>query len=201
LYWLRSEPVNYYWENMNTKTKRIIVLVDLAGYAKAFQTEGDEKIVAFLQEFYAACEKVVTRRSGTIIKFIGDACLAVFNTDQAKNAVAAVLELQVRVHALAKDRKVDLALGASLHVAPVIEGVFGIGSSKRRDILGRGVNQTFLLGRGTGIRISEAFYRALPKSAKASWDKHEPPAVYHLSAPDGIYEGLGKSAATNVRRW
>jgi class 3 adenylate cyclase len=177
------------------------MLVDLAGSAKAFQTEGDEKIAAFLQEFYAACEKVVTRRNGTIIKFIGDACLAVFKSDQAKNAVASVMELQARVQALAKDYKVDLALGANLHVAPLVEGEFGIGSSKRRDIVGRGVNQTFLLGRGTGVRISEAFYRALPKSAQSSWDKHDPPAVYHLSAPDGIYEGLGKSAAANLQRW
>src|SRR5262245_51008889 len=186
---------------MKTRTKRIIMLVDLAGFAKAFQTAGDEKMVAFLQEFYAACEKVVTRRGGTIVKFIGDACLAVFKSTQAKNAVATVLELQSRVHTLAKDHKVDMALGANLHLADVIEGEFGIGSSKRRDIIGRGVNQTFLIGRGSGIRISEAFYESLPKSAKFSWNKHEPPAVYHLNAPDGIYEGLGKSAATNLRRW
>ena len=186
---------------MKTRTKRIIVLVDLAGFAKAFQTAGDERMVSYIQKFYAACEKVVTRRGGTIIKFIGDACLAVFKSNQAKNAVAAVLELQTRVHTLAKDHKVDLALGANLHLADVIEGNFGVGSSKRRDVIGRGVNQTFLIGRGSGIRVSETFYKSLPKSAKPSWTKHDPPAVYHLNSPGGIYAGLGKDAATNTRRW
>lgn len=55
-----------------------------------------------------------------------------------------------------------------------------------------GVNQTFLLGRGPGIRISEPLYRALPSAVRSPWVKHKPPAVYHLDAPDGIYAGMGK---------
>ena len=182
-------------------TKRVIVLIDLAGCAKAFQTEGDEKMVAFLQGYYVACEKIVTGRGGAVIKFIGDACLAVFATDQAKNAIEAVLKLQSTIAMLAKRRQVQLALGANLHLSSAIEAEFGTGSSKRRDILGRGVNQTFLLGRGSGIRISEPVYRALPSSARSPWSKHKPPAVYHLNAPHGIYEGLGKDPVTNALRW
>lgn len=181
--------------------KRIIVLIDLAGCAKAFQTEGDEKMAAFLQDYYAACERTISGRGGDVIKFMGDACLAVFQTDQAKSAVDAVLELQSSTAALAKQYQVPLALGANLHLASAIEAEFGIASSKRRDILGRGVNQTFLLGRGAGIRISEPVYRALPSSARSRWNKHKPPAVYHLDAPHGIYEGRGKDPATNTLRW
>ena len=49
-------------------TKRVIVLIDLAGCAKAFQTEGDEKMAAFLQDYYVTCEKVVTGRGGAVIQ-------------------------------------------------------------------------------------------------------------------------------------
>ena len=158
-------------------------------------------MAAFFQDFYVACEQAITKQGGEVIKFMGDACLAVFSTDHAKNAVEAVLELQATVAAMSKHLQVPVELGANLHLASAIEGEFGAGSSKRRDILGRGVNQTFLLVRGAGIRISEPVYRALPSSARSPWNKHKPPTVYHLDAPRGILEGGGKDPVSNARRW
>ena len=67
--------------------------------------------------------------------------------------------------------------------------------------MGRDVNQTFLLGRGAGIRISEPVYRALPNSARSPWSKHKPSAIYHLDAPEGLYEGGGKDVVSNTLRW
>jgi class 3 adenylate cyclase len=182
-------------------TKRIIVLIDLSGYAKAFQTTSDEKMALFLHDFYVVCEEIITARGGDVIKFMGDACLSVFPVDHAMNAVDAVRDVQVRLAAVAKEHQIPLGLGANVHMTSAIEGEFGIGSSKRKDILGRGVNQTFLLGRGPGIRISEPVYRALPSQARSPWNKHKPPAVYHLDTAQGIYEGAGKDPASNALRW
>ena len=181
--------------------KRIILLVDLAGATKAFQSQSDEKMAAFLQEFYDGCDKALTGGGGTIIKFMGSNCLAIFPADRAKDAVQSVVQLQSAVVALARQHQVSVSLGANVHVAPAIDAEFGPGSHKRRDIIGRGVNQTFLLGRGPGIRISEPVYRALPSSARSPWSKHKPPAIYHLGNPEGIYEGLGKSPSANAQRW
>jgi class 3 adenylate cyclase len=188
-------------QNTFQTTKRVIVLIDLAGYARAFHSENDAKMAAFIQDFYVACERVITKRGGVIIKFIGDACLSVFEPDHAKNAVDTVLELQTTVAALSTLFNVQLSMGANLHLTTAIEGEFGIASSKRRDIIGRGVNQTFLLGRGRGIRLSEPVYRALPGSARSPWTKQKPPAVYHLSTPEGVHEGPGKGSAANAQRW
>ena len=182
-------------------TRRVIVLLDLAGFAKLFQTESDERMAGFLQNYYAACEEIVTRRGGTVIKFMGDACLATFSVDQAVQAVGAVVDLRSKVDEISSQQKIPTDLGANLHLSSVIEGEFGTGSSRQRDILGRGVNQTFLLGRGAGIRISEPVYRALPSSARSPWNKHKPPAVYHLDEAQGIYEGAGKDPASNALRW
>ena len=182
--------------------KRLIVLVDLAGYAKAFQSHTDEQMAALAQEYYVDCDRVFTENGGFIIKFIGDACLAVFPLDQASKAIDAVSRLQVLIGEISKRHKVDIGLGANLHAGSVIEGQFGAGSNQRTDIAGRVVNQTFLLGRGAGIRISEPVYRALPSAARSRWRKHKPPAVYHLeSGTEGIYEGMGKDPATNAARW
>ena len=182
-------------------TRRIIVVLDLAGFAKSFQTQSDEKMAAFVHDYYVACEQTITSGGGEVIKFIGDACLAVFPVDLAKNAVDAAVELHSTVAAISKQHQIPSALGANLHLASAIEGEFGAGPSKRRDIIGRGVNQTFLLGRGPGIRISEPVYRALPSSARSRWNKHKPPAVYHLDEAQGIYEGAGKTPAANALRW
>ncbi len=54
------------------------------------------------------------------------------------------------------------------------------GRSRRRDIIGHAVNQTFLLGRGAGIRISERLHRQLPVSDRAPWEKSQPTTVYVL---------------------
>ena len=182
-------------------SKRIIVLLDLAGYTKAFQTTSDEKMAVSLHDYYVACEEIITARGGDVIKFMGDACLAVFPVDHPMDAVESVREVQARLAAVAKGHQIPLELGANLHMASVIEGEFGTGSSKRKDILGRGVNQTFLLGRGPGIRISEPVYRALPSHARSPWNRHKPPAVYHLDTAQGIYEGAGKDPASNALRW
>jgi class 3 adenylate cyclase len=181
--------------------KRIIVLANLAGCTKAFQSRSDEKMAAFIQEYYVVCDNTLTEAGGTIIKFMGDACLAVFPAEPAKDAVAAVLQLQVAADALASQYQIPVSLGANVHLSLTIDSEFGVGTSKRRDIIGRGVNQTFLLGRGPGIRISEAVYRALPSNARAPWNKHKPPAVYHLGSADGVYDGMGKGPSANAQRW
>jgi hypothetical protein len=86
---------------------------------------------------------------------------------------------------MAERYELPLALGANVHLASVIEGELGTGSSRRRDVVGRGVNHAFVLGRGPGIRISEPVYRSLPSGARSAWIKHKPPAVYELGTPGG----------------
>jgi hypothetical protein len=112
-----------------------------------------------------------------------------------------VRELQAEVYALARTGNMPVALGANLHIGAVIEGEFGGPSRHGRDVIGRGVNQTFLLGRGAGIRISEPVYRALPSGARSPWRKHKPPAIYHLDDTAGLLEGGGKDAGQNTLRW
>jgi class 3 adenylate cyclase len=179
--------------------KLLIVVIDLAGFTKAAQSAGDVKIVAFLQDYYAACETALSEKGGTVIKFMGDACLSVFPPEHTKFAIEGIIALQQRIIEIAASHGLAIVLGANVHLTSAIEVEFG--ATKRKDVIGRGVNQTFLLGRGAGIRISEPVYRALPSAMRSPWNKHKPPAVYHLGSTEGIYEGLGKSPDTNAARW
>jgi class 3 adenylate cyclase len=183
------------------ETERLIVLIDLAGFAKTFQSRTDLDVATWVQGFYEVCDRVLTGHGGTLIKFMGDACLTTFAPEKAASAVAAVRELQVAVDAHAREGKMPVSLGANLHIGTIIEGEFGGAARRGRDIIGRGVNQTFLLGSGSGVRISEPVYRALPSDARSPWRKHKPPAIYHLDVAAGLLEGGGKSAGQNTARW
>lgn len=182
--------------------KRVLMAVELAGYTKAFQTHEDASVARFVDEYYALCERVISKHRGSIVKFMGDGCLASFPADAANDALGAALALERALDDLSTAHQLRLSLSANLHLAVVVEGQFGAGASRRRDVIGRGVNQTFLLGRGPGIRISEPLYRQLPNSARSAWNKHKPPAIYHLTpGSEGALEGLSKDSGTNTVRW
>jgi len=184
-----------------TPKRKVIAVFDLSGFAKSFQKQGDERMALLIHDYYMACEEVVRGRGGEVVKFIGDACLATFEPENATQAVEAARAMQACVAELSKKHGIPTALGANVHLASAIEGDYGAGPSRRRDIIGRGVNQTFLLGRGEGIRISEPVYRALPSSARSPWSRYRPPAVYHLETSGEIYAGGGKDPASNAQRW
>ena len=175
--------------------KRIIVLISLPGFTRSFQTTGDDRVAAFVHAYYGLCEHLLPKHGGDIVKFNGDACLALFDAGNAVGVVAAARDMESGVGELAKEHAVPVSIGLNAHLAVVIEGQFGTGGSRRRDIIGRGVNQAFLLGRGAGMRISEPVYRALPSGARASWIKHKPPTIYHRNTPDGAYEGTAKTSS------
>ena len=182
-------------------TKRIIAAIDLAGFARAFQRHDDAQMAALLEEYYALCDARLSAASGQIIKFMGDGCLAVFPAEGAAVALESIIVLGSDVAALATRHGVDVVLGANVHLASIIDGELGTGKHRRRDVIGRGVNQTYLLGRGPGVRISEPVYRSLPSAARSAWNKHKPPAIYHLTEPGEILGGLGKDPAVNAARW
>lgn len=143
----------------------VVFVADLAGYAMAFRTRTDGETASFLDRYYGAAEEVVGGGHGRIVKFMGDAVLAVFPEMQAGAAVAAAVMLQASV------------------------------------VVGRTVNQAFLMGRGPGVRISDAVHAELPAAERSAWRRNEPPVVYVLGEGGETYAGLRKTAAQNAVRW
>ena len=179
----------------------VVLVADLDGYAKAFKTRTDAQMAAFLDRYYSVAEDTVHEAGGRIVKFIGDAVLAVFPESGAASAVSAAATLRQEVERTGQQMGIPVRLGASVHMGPAVEAELGKGSSRRRDVIGRTVNQTFLLGRGPGVRISEKVYRKLPSAERTPWTKNKPPAVYVLEEAGDVLGGLGKSATQNAARW
>jgi class 3 adenylate cyclase len=168
-----------------SSTRLVFLVADLTGYTRLSRENSDEVMAQFLDRFYCIAEDAVTAGRGRIVKFMGDAVLAVFPADAAVAAVGAAITLQVQAQKLASAHGLDMTLGANLHIGSAVVAELGKGASRRTDLVGRAVNQTFLLGRGGGIRLSEPMYRQLPSEERSPWEKHKPPAVYVLTPPRG----------------
>jgi class 3 adenylate cyclase len=179
----------------------VFLVADLSGYARAFRHQTDEQMAGFLDEYYALAESVISDGGGKVIKFMGDSVLARFVPEEAPVAVAAAVALSTQVERLAEQSGLSVSLGANIHLGTAVEAELGQGSSRRLDVIGRAVNQAFLLGKGPGIRISEAVYRKLPSGERTPWEKNRPPAVYVLASGRPPYEGMGKTANENAIRW
>jgi class 3 adenylate cyclase len=163
------------------ESKLVLVTADLAGYARACAHRGALEIGTFLDAWYRDAARVIRARDGRVVKFVGDAVLAVFAEDRAVAAVDAAVELADALTPTCSSHGFRVALGANVHLAVVAEGDYGPDDDRRYDVLGSGVNHLFLMGGGQGIRISEPVYRQLPNERRDAWAKQRPPATYTLA--------------------
>lgn len=156
-----------------------LLAIDLAGYTRGVASMPALEVAAFLDRFYATCHATVVRAGGRVVKFMGDACFAVFPQDRCADAVEAVL-------ALAHDRAAwanpwGMSLGANLHLGVVAEGEIGPADARRYDVVGAAVNHLFRMGGGAGVRVSEPVYLELPDERRSAFQKDAATATYTLA--------------------
>ena len=159
--------------------KLALLTLDLAGFARATESARAVDVAAYLDGYYRLCSRVVTRHEGRVVRFMGDACFAVFADDRCASAVECALEVEREVPALPRTfGSRPMTTGANVHLAIIADGEIGAEHDRRYDVFGEGVSYLFRMGRGAGVRISEAAYRSLPNDRRRPWKKNEPPAIY-----------------------
>ncbi|HEV8323166.1 MAG TPA: adenylate/guanylate cyclase domain-containing protein [Myxococcota bacterium] len=162
-----------------SERKLLVAMLDMAGYTRAVREARAVDVAVFLDRFYRACHEAVAGAGGRVVKFMGDACLAVFPPEQCAAALDALRGLRVEVDRLGAAHHLAVTGGhTNVHLCTVVEGEFGAPGQRRYDVLGEGVNHVFLMGRGAGVHISEPVYRRLPSARRAGWKKNKPPATY-----------------------
>ncbi len=184
-----------------TLAPTIVLVADLTGYTRGFRSHSDAEMASFLDRFYRMSAHVIEEKGGRVIKFIGDSVLSTFPPEAPSDAVSAAVEMQHEAALLADDVGLDFRLGANIHLGDAVAGELGYGTSRRHDVIGRTVNQTFLLGTGGGVRMSERVYRRLPSDERTPWEKRKPPVVYVFGESDEPYAVFGKTPSENALRW
>ena len=128
--------------------RTVVWFSDLVGYTRIADTHGASVVLELLNDYAGAQVEAIETHGGHVLKFIGDAILAIFPGDEAdacKRALDAVEEQRRRLAQVTADR---LALGkatsdaqVALHRGEVLYG--NVGSARRLDftVLGPAINE------------------------------------------------------------
>jgi len=169
--------------------RAVIWLCDMRDFTRLSDTLPSDKLVALLNDYFDCVGPPVRARGGEILKFIGDAMLAIFRfeedtaraaactsaLDAANEAVALIDELNAR---RMDAHEVPIDIGIALHLGDVMYG--NIGAADRLDftVIGPAVNlaariEGLCRPLGRRVLMSEAF-------ATVSNATHEPLGAHTL---------------------
>jgi len=132
------------------KSREVTLLFsDIRGFTTLSESRTPEQVVDILNRYFTLQVDVVFRHGGTVDKFIGDCIMAFWGApladpDQAKNAVAAALEMAEVLLEFRKTLGADLAevfdVGIGIHTGPAVVGFMGSANKLDYTAIGDTVN-------------------------------------------------------------
>lgn len=138
----------------------------------------DNKAVLFLDGYYALCSKHIETRGGEVIKYMGDACMAIFDEEACLQAIDAVIAIRDAFPDYCRANGAPITeIHGAVHIGELVIGEFG--PQGFRDVMGRTPSTLFKMA-GTGIAISEQAYRKLPSDQRGAWRKRGGQVTYIL---------------------
>ena len=159
------------------ETSLLIVFIDLTRFSAQSQQVTDVELADVIDDYYQLVGRAVRASGGRVVKFIGDATLAVFPEDAVDRGVKMLLELKEAVDKLMTERGWRCRFTAKAHFGNAVAGPFGEGDGKRYDVIGRAVNLTAVL-KSTGLALSVPAFRKLSPQLRQHFKRHTPPVTY-----------------------
>lgn len=158
-------------------TPLLLVFIDLTRFAAQALRADDADVAEILDAYYERVGNAVRQAGGTVIKFIGDATLAVFPESSINSAVGMLLELKEDVDRAMAAQNWECRLGTKVHFGTVVAGGFGERDAKRYDVIGSAVNTAARL-ESRGVTLSVEAFRKLDPELRKRFKKHTPPITY-----------------------
>ena len=172
-----------------------IVFGDMRGFTSFADRRSPVEVVSALDAFFEMVASPIHEEGGEILKFIGDAVLAVFRAEDSSEADVCVRALRAAERAIAHvDASPDpFRLGIALHFGEVLYG--NIGAQERLDftVIGAAVNEASRIEglckvTGKSLLMSDAFVDRLPSLERART----------TSAGEHAVKGVGHSVAVHT---
>lgn len=189
----------------------VIWYCDMQGFTTLSDVRPAREVVEVLDAYFDAVASPVDQRGGEVLKFIGDAILAIFPvsagpgegmTAACARALAAVADVRANLERLNRERagrgEAALGLGIALHQGEVSYG--NIGAQNRLDftVIGAVVNEACRVEAmtrtlGVDVLLTESFVRV----AELPADAVVPLGAHRLKGVSGAVElyGLPKAGA------
>ena len=156
----------------------LVAFTSLSRYTAQVDRLDDALVARVMDDYYRLAGSSIRKAGGRMVKFIGDATLAVFPPGRADRAVLGLLALKDAVDGFMDERDWECRLAVRVHFGPVAAGKFGAGSDRRYDVLGKTVNVAARLEAGSGVALSAEAFRRLGSEARARFKRHSPPTTY-----------------------
>lgn len=145
------------------ETQLLIVFTDFSRYTAMVERLPDLDVARIMEEWYELEGSAIAAAGGKVVKFIGDAALAVFPPEHIDHGVLGLLGLKSAADRFMADQGWECRLSIRAHFGSVIAGHFGRGQERHYDVLGKVVNNTARL-KGSGVQLSaEAFGQLGPE--------------------------------------
>lgn len=118
-----------------------IMFCDVQGFKDLVDGKGPEEVLSLLQKVLTEVNRALEENNGTLLEFIGDEVLAVFNAPRkiAGHSLAAV-NAAVSAVEYAAQLKQPVRLQCSVHTGSVLAGNLGSPTRMKYGVLGDGVN-------------------------------------------------------------
>jgi adenylate cyclase len=171
-----------------------IVFGDMRGFTSFADRRSPAEVVSALDGFFETVASPIHEEGGEILKFIGDAVLAVFRTEGSSDAEACARALRAAERAIARveARPDPFRLGVALHFGEVLYG--NIGAQDRLDftVIGAAVNEASRIEglckvTGKSLLMSDAFVHRLPDAERARTTSAGEHAVKGVGAPVAVH--------------
>lgn len=178
---------------------------DLRNSTPTADALGRQAFLAHLNRFFACTAGAVLDHGGEVLRFIGDAVLAIFPTEgpggeerAARLAVAAARDARARAaeaNARAEAGAPEIAFGLGLHVGTVLYGNIGVPERVEFSVIGAAANEVARLEGltktlDTPTLASDAFHALVPLSA-TGWRNLGPHHFRGVRRPQTVW-GLGE---------
>jgi adenylate cyclase len=130
-----------------TTVRAAIWTCDMRGFTSISEMWPRDEVIGSLNDYFDAMAVPVERHGGEILKFIGDAMLAIFpleNAEACHQALQAAIEARQSMRELNKTRSAagqpEIGYGIALHVGDVMYGNIGAASRLDFTVIGPAVN-------------------------------------------------------------
>ncbi len=168
-----------------------VLFADVSGFTAMSETMDAEEVAGVMNDLWAAVDRAITDQGGHIDKHIGDAVMALWGADKAREddperAVRAALAMQAAITHFCETRGAKLAMRIGLNTGPVVLGA--VGTTGEFTAMGDAVNLASRLEHAApvgGILIGHDTYRqvrgifdVLPQEPLSIKGKAEPVQTY-----------------------
>jgi adenylate cyclase len=160
-----------------TELNLLVAFFDLTQFASFSRTVSDRELFEFLADYYDFVGACVQQSGGTIVKFMGDAGLAVWPEAMVDRGVLGLRDLKESGDHWLDRRSLHCRHVIKADFGPVVCGPIGSRNDRRFDVFGQTVHTAALLV-SNGLAITPAVFGKLQRETRKAFKRRTPPVTY-----------------------